>query len=472
MTIKEIEARSGMTRANVRFYESEGLLRPERKENGYREYSEDDLATLLRIRLLRSLGVSLEDIRALQSGEAALPDTLQRQLDALLAEQKSVERSQKVCREMLDDGAEYATLDAPRYLDALSRETPAIVPQEDKLPRVRSPWRRFFARALDEALCTALWVMLLLAMNCNPATGGAPMRFVHALMGSLIQLGLEPLFLSKLGTTPGKWLLGLSVTDADGSYLSYGAAATRLLCVWWYGNALDIPPLNLYRLYKSYDACHKGEVLPWETDSVLVLKDEAPWRAWAYVGARVAIVGMLVLSLLLTLLPKHRGDITVAEFCENYNTLVDFLDRDQFLRLDAEKGWVARPLDGVYISISVDNTVRPPLTFIEDNGIFTGVRFGESVRNSETVPASCSAEMQFLLMAFAGSQKGALWRLSEIWHAVNTIASSGYRSFAVDACGVHALCHVSYSGYEDFGGIYLFPKSELTSFSIDFSMKK
>ena len=152
MTIKEIEARSGMTRANVRFYESEGLLRPERKENGYREYSEDDLATLLRIRLLRSLGVSLEDIRALQSGEAALPDTLQRQLDALLAEQKSVERSQKVCREMLDDGAEYATLDAPRYLDALSRETPAIVPQEDKLPRVRSPWRQFFARALDEAL--------------------------------------------------------------------------------------------------------------------------------------------------------------------------------------------------------------------------------------------------------------------------------------------------------------------------------
>ena len=37
MTIKEIEDRSGMTRANVRFYESEGLLHPERKENGYRD---------------------------------------------------------------------------------------------------------------------------------------------------------------------------------------------------------------------------------------------------------------------------------------------------------------------------------------------------------------------------------------------------------------------------------------------------
>ena len=470
MTIKEIEERAGMARANVRFYESEGLLTPERKENGYRAYSEEDLATLLRIRLLRSLGVSLEDIRALQAGEAELPDTLQRQLDALLAEQKSVERSQAVCREMLDDGAQYATLDAPRYLDALSRETPAAVPQEDKLPRVRSPWRRFFARALDEALCTALWVMFLLALNFNPATGGAPMRFIHALMGSLIQLGLEPLFLSKLGTTPGKWILGLSVTDADGSYLSYGAAATRLLCVWWYGNALDIPPLNLYRLYKSYDACDKGEVLPWETDSVLVLRDEAPWRAWAYVGARLAIIAVMTLAVLLALLPKHRGEITVAEFCENYNDLVDFLDREQFVRLDAREGWVARPADSVYVSVG--STVRPPLTFIEENGYMTGVRFEESLVNSEYVPSSCNAEMQFLLMTFAGSQKGAVWHLAEIKDAVGVIADNGYGSFDVSACGVRAVCRVSYTGYEDFGGMYLFPIDEPTTFDISFMLNK
>ena len=30
MTIKEMEALSGMTRANIRFYESEGLLHPTR----------------------------------------------------------------------------------------------------------------------------------------------------------------------------------------------------------------------------------------------------------------------------------------------------------------------------------------------------------------------------------------------------------------------------------------------------------
>ena len=65
MTIKEIEELSGMPRANIRFYEAEGLLRPDRDTNGYRNYSEEDLRILQKIRLLRALHVSLEDIPVL-----------------------------------------------------------------------------------------------------------------------------------------------------------------------------------------------------------------------------------------------------------------------------------------------------------------------------------------------------------------------------------------------------------------------
>ena len=43
MTIKEIETLSGLPRANIRYYESEGLISPKRAENGYREYSQADV---------------------------------------------------------------------------------------------------------------------------------------------------------------------------------------------------------------------------------------------------------------------------------------------------------------------------------------------------------------------------------------------------------------------------------------------
>ena len=39
MTSKEMEARSGVLRANICYYEAEGLLCPRREKNGYRDYS-------------------------------------------------------------------------------------------------------------------------------------------------------------------------------------------------------------------------------------------------------------------------------------------------------------------------------------------------------------------------------------------------------------------------------------------------
>ena len=42
MNIAEAERRTGLSRANIRFYEKEGLLTPTRGENGYRDYTEDN----------------------------------------------------------------------------------------------------------------------------------------------------------------------------------------------------------------------------------------------------------------------------------------------------------------------------------------------------------------------------------------------------------------------------------------------
>lgn len=65
MTIKEVETLTGITKANIRFYEKEGLLAPGRSSNNYREYSEDDVEHLRKIRIFRIMGFSVAQIHQL-----------------------------------------------------------------------------------------------------------------------------------------------------------------------------------------------------------------------------------------------------------------------------------------------------------------------------------------------------------------------------------------------------------------------
>ena len=43
MNINEAEKLTGIPRASIRYYESEGLVSPARAPNGYRVYSDDDI---------------------------------------------------------------------------------------------------------------------------------------------------------------------------------------------------------------------------------------------------------------------------------------------------------------------------------------------------------------------------------------------------------------------------------------------
>ena len=46
MHIQEVEGKTGLTRANIRFYEQEGFLSPARGANNYRIYAQEDVDTL------------------------------------------------------------------------------------------------------------------------------------------------------------------------------------------------------------------------------------------------------------------------------------------------------------------------------------------------------------------------------------------------------------------------------------------
>lgn len=63
----DVSERSGLTAKTIRYYEDIGLVRPPRRENGYREFGYRELNTLAFLGRARSLGFSIEECRTLLS---------------------------------------------------------------------------------------------------------------------------------------------------------------------------------------------------------------------------------------------------------------------------------------------------------------------------------------------------------------------------------------------------------------------
>lgn len=63
MLIGEAAAKTGLTKKAIEYYAEQGLINPEISENGYRNFSEDDISKLRKISVLRNLGLSVADIK-------------------------------------------------------------------------------------------------------------------------------------------------------------------------------------------------------------------------------------------------------------------------------------------------------------------------------------------------------------------------------------------------------------------------
>jgi DNA-binding transcriptional MerR regulator len=104
--MREMVAQTGVSERLLRYYEEQGLLRPERLPSGYREYAESDIDLVGRIRTLLAAGLSTSTIAQVlpcvtENLEPTCPlliDQLQQERDRITASIKALEES----RQLLD----------------------------------------------------------------------------------------------------------------------------------------------------------------------------------------------------------------------------------------------------------------------------------------------------------------------------------------------------------------------------------
>ena len=67
MNIKEAAHHSGLPAKTIRYYEEIGIVSPARANNGYRDYSDNDVHQLAFVQRARSLGFTIEECKLLLS---------------------------------------------------------------------------------------------------------------------------------------------------------------------------------------------------------------------------------------------------------------------------------------------------------------------------------------------------------------------------------------------------------------------
>lgn len=172
MKINEVETQVGITKKNIRFYEEQGLLSPRRNsENGYRDYGEAEVAVLRQIKLMRKLGVPLEEIRRMQAG-GTVADGMRRHLVTLEREQKSLEQSIQLCQSLKDREERLDALDAGALLEEMERLEQTGTTFQDKQKQDAKPVRYAGAvvmALLTTALMAALIVLMVWGFTVDPA---------------------------------------------------------------------------------------------------------------------------------------------------------------------------------------------------------------------------------------------------------------------------------------------------------------
>ena len=192
MKINEVEALAGIAKKNIRFYEEQGLISPRRNpENGYRDYADEDVLVLRRIRLLRKLDVPIDEIRLMLSGSHTVGDGMRRHLISLERQQRNLQQAMELCQELAYQDIPISQLDTESLLTRMETLEQAgtsfhDVAAQDIRTRYNAP---VVVTTIVVTVMIALSALLLWALSLDPKQA-PPIWFVAVILGLFIAVGV------------------------------------------------------------------------------------------------------------------------------------------------------------------------------------------------------------------------------------------------------------------------------------------
>lgn len=474
MLIQDVERKTGLDRATVRFYEKEGIVVPAREENGYRTYTDTDVELLLKIKLLRQLGLSLGTIKGLHQGRDDFIKVISEQIERLERRMHEDARARFVCCEMKKDGAEYITLDSARYLNMLSAsQLPITQSFQEPAAHEPHPWRRFFARYLDYQIISAFFsALLIVILRIRPF----PTNYLDILgyASNFIAIPILATMLHYWGTTPGKWVMGIRLESIQGGKLSGGEALYREGKIVLYGLGLFIPILNVWREYRAYQSEIKGEPQVWNEDTEII------YTQWSCLKKTLAVVifavsfSVALFAGLDSIMPTYRADgITLSEFAENHRDYEKTMGGESEYILGNDGKWLERiPSDTLYFVFDDPNDiVRPEFQYeFNESKEITAISYEnswDSVDFQRVLPFYCEAA----IYAAVGSRSGSNFRdykevaellESELYRKLSVQIAEGEGSFTVNDVTVAWITQIENCDFVESGIMFTEDDEEMS----------
>ena len=355
----------------------------------------------------------------------------------------------------------------PKAEGSFERKEKNVYPGGNGLPRVTAAWLRYFARMIDETIYLLLWESFLsLVLHTNIMEMGAAGIGAGIAARICILLLAEPVLLARLGTTPGKFLMGLRAAAENGARLTWREAFYRTWTVLKKGSGFYIPMYCLVREYLSYRACKKGEILEWEEEAILVWDGRPVQRKVA--AAIVILAGLTAGSLVIWqagAVPVHRGNITAAQYVENFNGAQDFwhidrqlnlpelyppLGQDSPMALTADGDWEKLPARSYVIQTAEDYAPLPRFHFTEENGVMTGLEFSQSYSNENVEIVSPGDLMAVTVLSYICAQEEyrLFPRFPSMLYQELKVNGDRFQSFTMSLGGVTVDCVMEYEGYQ------------------------